>query len=276
MSGEYRRAGAPQGPPSLEELADLHAGVLDEQAATELRRRVDADPEARETLAALDATSAELGDLPPLTMPADVSARIEDALATEVRNRAPQPQPTAPQQVRGRPVPAQRPAAHGGQVVDFAAAKRRREQRWAVGAGLVGVAAAAAAVVFAVLPGTGQQDPTALPTQQPGATSVATNPPMALQGDQVQLNGEQFSQVMEADQYVRSLNDPQRLISCLQANGVSSGKPMGAKEITLNGQRAQLLILPDGAIGRFRLLTVGPDCGEGNPATLSDSTFGGS
>ncbi|GAA2334612.1 hypothetical protein GCM10009854_07880 [Saccharopolyspora halophila] len=275
MSGEYRRAGAPQGPPSLEELADLHAGALDEQAAAELRRRVDADPEARETLAALDATSAELGDLPPLTMPADVSGRIEDALAQEVRNRTPQ-QPVAPhQQVPGQPAPAQQPAT-GGQVVDFAAAKRRRNQRWALGAGLAGVAAAAAAVVFAVLPGTGQQDQTALPGQQPGGNSAPANPPMALRGDQVQLNGEQFSQVMKSDQYLRSLNDPQRLISCLQANGVSGGKPMGAKEITLNGQRAQLLILPDGGIGKFRLLTVGPGCGQGNPATLSDSTFGGS
>jgi negative regulator of sigma E activity len=257
MSGEYRRAGAPQGPPSLEELADLHAGVLDGPTAAELRRRVDADPEAQQMLDTLEATSAQLRDLPPLQMPGDVSARIEDALAAEAANR--------PQ------VPQQAPAASGAPVVDFAAAKRRRRQRWTLGAGLAGVAAAAAAVVFAVLPGTGGDEQQASPSPD----STSQHAPMALQGDQVQLDGEQFSQVMRSDEYVRTLRDPQQLISCLQANGVGGGKPMGAKEVTLNGQRAQLLILPAGGIGEFRLLTVGPACGAGNPATISDGTFGG-
>ena len=59
MSGESRRAEAPQGPPwSLDLLADLHAGVLDGPTADELRRQVEADPEAREIMAALDATMA--------------------------------------------------------------------------------------------------------------------------------------------------------------------------------------------------------------------------
>ena len=48
-----------------------------------------------------------------------------------------------------------------------------------------------------------------------------------------------------------------------------------AREITLDGQRALLLVLPGGEIGQFRLLAVGPECGPGNPATLSDATFGG-
>ncbi|MFC7342547.1 hypothetical protein [Saccharopolyspora griseoalba] len=257
MSGEYRRAGAPQGPPSLEELADLHAGVLDEPTAAELRRRVEADPEAEEMLAALDATSAELRDLPPLPIPGEVSTRIEDALAAEAAHRQ------MPQQAPG-----------GAQVVDLAAARRRRRQRWTLGAGLAGVAAAAAAVVFAVLPGTGADDERrAAPA--PDAGPSGQNAPMALQGDQVQLDGAQFSQVMRSDEYVRALQDPQQLISCLQANGVSGGKPMGAKEVTLDGQRAQLLILPGGGLGQFRLLAVGPGCGAGNPATISDGTFGG-
>lgn len=274
MSGESRRIGAPQGPPwSLDLLADLHAGVLDGPTADELRRQVEADPEAREIMAALDATTTDLADLPPLTIPDDVSARIDAALQDEVRNWTRESAPAQPAQ----PTPTMSaPAGKQAQVVDFAAAKARRRRRTTIGAGLVGVAAAAAAVVFAVLPGSGGDDNTAQPpvptATQPGA---GHNAPLALAGDQVTLDGQQFSQVMTSDQYVSTLADPQQLIGCLQANGVRDGKPMGAREITLNGEPAQLLILPGGGLGKFRLLAVGTDCGPGNPSTVSDSTFGG-
>ncbi|GAA0507904.1 hypothetical protein GCM10011581_20250 [Saccharopolyspora subtropica] len=263
MSGEQRRSGAPQGPPwSLDLLADLHAGVLDQQTADELRVQVQDDPEAREILAALDATGADLAALPPLSIPDDVSARIEAALEDEVRAWAEQ-QGSAP-----ATAPADQP---GAEIVDFAAAKRRRRRRFTLGAGLVGAAAAAAAVVFSVLPST----QTSSDLAQPNATTAPGRGPLALQGDRVTLNGQQFSEVMGSEQYVSALTDPQQLIGCLQANGVSSGTPLGAREITLNGRLAQLLILPTGGLGQFRLLAVGPDCGPGNPATISDSTFGG-
>ncbi|MCI2423586.1 hypothetical protein MOQ72_39895 [Saccharopolyspora sp. K220] len=263
MSGEQRRTGAPQGPPwSLDLLADLHAGVLDQQTADQLRVQVQDDPEAREILAALDATSSDLAALPPLTIPDDVSARIDAALENEVRAWA--------QQQSDASAPTAPPAAQGGQVIDFAAAKRRRRRRVTLGAGLVGVAAAAAAVVFSVLPSTQPSSNQA----QPGPT-IGTAPPLALQGEQVRITGEQLGELLKAEQYSSALADPQRLIGCLQANGINGGKPLGAREITLNGRPAQLLVLPGGGLGKFRLLAVGPECGPGNPATISDSTFGG-
>ncbi|MEB3370727.1 anti-sigma factor [Saccharopolyspora mangrovi] len=273
MSGESRRAGAPQGPPwSLDLLADLHAGVLDGPTADELRRQVEADPEAREIMAALDATSSDLADLPPLTIPDDVSARIEAALQDEVRAWTEDATPTRP--VQRMPTMSE-PAGENAQVVDFAAAKARRRRRMTIGAGLVGVAAAAAAVVFAVLPGTSQNNTAQPPAPTDTRPSGSQGAPLALTGDQVTLDGKQFSQVMSSDQYVSTLADPQQLIGCLQANGVQGGKPMGAREITLNGRPAQLLILPGGSLGQFRLLAVGPDCSRGNPSTISNSTFGG-
>ncbi|WP_406688348.1 hypothetical protein REH65_17530 [Saccharopolyspora sp. ID03-671] len=276
MSGESGRAGAPQGPPwSLDLLADLHAGVLDGPTADELRRQVEADPEAREIMAALDATSADLSDLPPLTIPDDVSARIDAALQDEVRAWTAEQEPTRPVPTMSTPVTSPAAATGGSaQVVDFAAAKARRRRRMTLGAGLVGVAAAAAAVIFAVLPGTGSDSHTAQPPA-PSHQHGNQGAPLALSGDQVHLDGQQFSQVMSSDQYVSALADPQQLIGCLRANGVQGGTPMGAREITLNGKPAQLLILPGGGLGKFRLLAVGPDCASGNPSTISDSTFGG-
>jgi hypothetical protein len=239
---------------------------LDQQTADQLRVQVQDDPEAREILAALDATSSDLAALPPLTIPDDVSARIDAALENEVRAWAAQ-QGSTPPAVQ----PAEPPAAAGGQVIDFAAAKQRRRRRFTLGAGLVGVAAAAAAVVFSVLPngmGTGSNQ------AHPNATTTSP-PPLAFQGDRVTLNGKQFAEIRGSEQYITALTDPKQLIGCLQANGVTGGKPLGAREITLNGQPAQLLILPSGDLGKFRLLAVGPECGPGNPAKISDSTFGG-
>ncbi|MER6989411.1 hypothetical protein ABT337_14380 [Saccharopolyspora hirsuta] len=264
MSGEHRRTGAPQGPPwSLDLLADLHAGVLDEQTAEELRSQVQDDPEAREILAALDATSAELAELPPLTIPEDVSARIDAALENEVRAWAEQQQAAAP---------AAPPAEQGGQVIDFAAAKQRRRRRFTLGAGLVGVAAAAAAVVFSVLP---TNTESGVPQAQPPSPAPGGKPPLALQGGEVNLSGAQFAETLTRQDYLGALSDPQQLLGCLQANGVSSGKPLGAREITLDGKPAQLMVLPTGETGQFRLLAVAPDCGPNNPAKISDSTFGG-
>ncbi|MBB5154309.1 hypothetical protein [Saccharopolyspora phatthalungensis] len=269
MSGEHRRTGAPQGPPwSLDLLADLHAGVLDQQTADQLRVQVQDDPEAREILAALDATSSDLAALPPLTIPDDVSARIDAALENEVRAWAEQQGSAAPPVEPARPAPA---AEQGGQVIDFTAAKQRRRRRITVGTGLVGVAAAAAAVVFSIMPG--DMEPSSHQAH-PNATT-ASPAPLALQGDRVTLSGEQFAEIINSEQYNGALADPKRLIGCLQANGVNGGKPLGARAITLDGQPAQLLILPGGGLGKFRLLAVGPECGPGNPAKISDATFGG-
>ncbi|HEY0638139.1 MAG TPA: hypothetical protein VGD67_10870, partial [Pseudonocardiaceae bacterium] len=79
--------GAGRPPLSLELLADLHAGVLDDRFAEEVRAQVAADPQAQATLAALDATTAQLGDLPPITIPDDVAARIDAALRDEAAGR---------------------------------------------------------------------------------------------------------------------------------------------------------------------------------------------
>lgn len=105
-------------------------------------------------------------------------------------------------------------------------------------------------------------------------TSSGSDGSLALEGHQVALTSSQFSQVLRSDQY-GPLADQQKLTGCLQANGISGGKPMGARHITLNGRPAQLLVLPTGNIGQFRLLAVGPECSRDDPATVSSSTFGG-
>ncbi|MBA8827718.1 hypothetical protein FHX42_005123 [Saccharopolyspora lacisalsi] len=255
MSGEDRRREAPQGPPwSPELLADFQAGVLDRETADELRPRVRADPEARQILAALEVTGAELADPPPLSIPDDVAVRIDAALREEASARTPRP-------------PAEQVDSAAAPVVDIDRARQRRRRRmW--GAGLLGgIAAAAAAVIIPTLLVPDDGD---LNTAPPPSSGQA---PLALDGE-LSLNGEQFSRVMGTHQY-SGLSDPERLVGCLRANGIGSGNPLGAREIALDGEPAQLFVLTTGELGEFRLLAVRPDCGPGNPATVSDTTYGG-
>lgn len=281
MSGERRDPGTPPDPSwSPELLADLHAGVLDDEAAEQLRQRVAEDAEAQHVLAALDATSADLADAPPIPIPDDVAARIDAALEQEVRAwSAASPEPSLPSQDVGPGQgPSQDAGTGSGTVVDLAARRRRRRWTW----GGVGVLAAAAAVVgIALVPATltnnqssdqaSGQPPTQLPEQ-------SGPPPLALHDDAqggVTLSQDEFSEALQSQQYLGDLRDPERLLACLRANGVNGGKPIGAREVTVDGQRAQLFILSTGRLAQFRLLTVGPNCGPNVPATISDSTFGG-
>lgn len=261
MSGEQRHPGVPQDPPwSLDLLADLHAGVLDQATADELNRQLDTDPEARAAFDALDAVGRDLADLPPLTIPDDVSTRIDAALADEVRAWSTSTSAT-PDSVEDA----------GAQVHSFAEARQRR-RRFGWGAGLLTTAAAVAAVVVAstTLLNTGTGQEATGPSSVPSSASSA----LTLRGETVMLSPQQLTGALKAEEY-GALSDPRQLLGCLQANGISSGKPMGAQKITFNGRPGELLILPTGQLGQFRLLAVGTDCGPGNPATLSDSTFGG-
>ena len=230
-------AGPPDPALPLDLLADLHAEVLDEQVAAALRTRVRTDPRAREVLTALDATLADLRNLPTPAIPGWVVARLDAALASEVRAAG-----------------AFRPAAP---VVDLT--RRRRRTAWG---GLL-VTVAAAAVVGVVALGTG-------PLETAGSPR-AERPALALSGGEL---GDGLDDALGALDF-GPLSQPAALRACLDANGVPpGGAPLGAREVTLDGRPGVLLVLPTGEIARFRLLVVGPGCGPGNPSLLADDIVG--
>lgn len=284
MSGEDRREGAPQGPPwSLDVVADFHAGALDADTTERLRPRLHADEGARQLLAALDATREEVAATPVATIPDDVAVRIETALADEAfADEAPAREPVSQHTARPVAAPqepfAQPSPARDATVVDFEAAGRRARgrrsrRRYGWGAAVVAVAAAALGVVVL---GTPVLERSATPPQAIEPTAPAADPstPLAVRGDEVKLSSEQLTSVLGSEEYTSKLSDPTRMLACLRANGIDSGNPVGAREITVNGRPAQLFVLPTGDIGKFRLLAVGTGCGTGNPATISNTTVG--
>lgn len=257
--GHGRRDDPLDGAPSVELLADLHAGVLDEAQAAELRERVAADPQARAVLEALDATVTELAALPAQPIPTSVAERIDSALAAEAAR------PT------GAPVP---PAGVPGfaDVAGFAGSRsrRRRSAAWVSAA----VLTTAAAVVGVVVLLGGPRHTAGIPRagDAPGvATGVGPTAPQALTSDEL---GGMLSQAL-AQRRLGPLSEPGRLQGCLAANGVTDrADPLGAMPVTVDGRRGVLLVLPTGRIAQFRLLVVGEDCAPGHPAPLADQLIG--
>jgi hypothetical protein len=241
MTGMER---VPMGPPwSVDLIADLHAGVLPPEVAAQLRPRVEADPEAREILEALDATLEDLHALPSIPMPDHVAARIDAALAAEARPAAP--------------------------VVSLDEARKRRNRRLGLGGGVLVAAAAAFGIVLAVSPGAQQPSNDAKPA--PTTSSANAAPPLALKRDEL---GSAVGDVLKAQNF-GPLETPDRLAGCLKGGGItSSGNPLGISPITLDGKDAVMAILPAG-LGQYRLVVLDPEtCGPDKPeGVLADTTI---
>jgi hypothetical protein len=246
---EESRSG-PVGPPwSVDVLADLHAGALDSALSAQLWPRVNADPEARAVIEALDTVKVELGRLgaaPAPPMPAHLAARFDAALRAELtRTAIPPPSP-----------PGAAP------VVDLAEARRRRNRRTAWGVGLLTAAAAAVAVTVAVLPG-----------QNTSGNPVAAIPPGSSAKPPLPVDSGNLSAAIggvNSERDYGPLKDQQGLDKCLEANGIDPGsvQTLGVRQVMLDGKKGVFALLTTGRLGQFRVLIVEPTCGPGNPGRM--------
>ena len=275
---------APGGPPwPVELLADLHAGVFDDDTAAELQARVDAVPEARATLAALDATRAALAALPPQRMPDDVAARIDAALRAEAAARLmPLAQPTVdaprtshPDQAHWTPraSPADTPRTPAGQaqaqqpphavpghprtpagsaggrpaaaapVVDLAAARQRQRPRRR---GLLAGAAllTAAAAAVGIVAVSGLTGGRTAGTPQAGPTTNASDQPLPPLAVSSNNLGAAVDDALSTKDY-GPLAAAGRLDACLAANRLdpSTARPLGAREVSLDASLPGVLLI---------------------------------
>ncbi|WP_086818721.1 hypothetical protein [Allokutzneria sp. NRRL B-24872] len=273
MTGNEGRSRTPDGPPwSVDLLADLHAGVLDGDVAADLRHRVAQDPEARAVLAALDATTADLAALPPLTMPPAVSARIEAAIQNEVRTamanvglQVPAASEVVEQAPQGNPQ---------GNVVSLDLARRRRRKQLGWGGGVLAAAAAVFGIAMMTIPG---GTTVGTPQAQPGAGSSSSAPgpgdgPMTLKDSDLSS----IPPGVAGNNDLGPLSDKARLTACMQANGFPATTALlGARQVVLDGKQGVLLILGDPVtVGRQRLLVVGPNCSTSTPDKIAEKTVG--
>ncbi len=219
-SGPGERDDAGADPPlTVESLADLQAGLLDDDTAARLRKKVRADPHARQTMDALNRVRRDIaavgadGSSAPDVDP-DVVDRITAALRAE------------------RPGRTARRAAH-----TISPGRLPRAARVAVGVtGLVAAAVAAWLGTAALI---------TAPAPAPSRPTTAEHITVSRPPRTIPLSDQQILALLDNQPDFGPLADPQRRVSCLAGLGYpSDARVLGARPVQIAGRPAVVLLLP--------------------------------
>jgi hypothetical protein len=246
--GEGDDAGADP-PLTVELLADLQAGLLDDGTAARLRNRVRADPDAQQMVHALNrvrrdvaAASTDISAAPAVT-PAIIDGIGAALRAAPMMARRPRPRRRATHAVRPGNLP--RPARVLAAVAGLAAATV------AVGLGTAALIAAPAPTSSG--PTTAQQ-------------ITVSRPPI-----QIPLSDPQILALLDHKPDYGPLADPQRRASCLGGLGYPvAAQVLAAQPIEIAGRSAVLLVLSGDTSGNVTALAVAPTCSSLNTGLLAD------
>ncbi|WP_416349018.1 hypothetical protein [Mycobacterium xenopi] len=231
-------------PLTVELLADLQAGLLDDDAAARLRKRIRADPQAqralralnevRRDLATLGADPASAPDIPP-----GVVARITAAL-------------------RSATVPAGR--AHPAHAV----APQPRAARIIATAAGVGAAVAAIGLGTAAL--------LRSPPPPPGAPTTVQHITVSRPSATLPLAASEILELLDRAPDYGPLGDPVRRASCLTGLGYPGATGvLGARPVDVDGRPAVLLLLPADTADSVAALAVAPNCSAADTGLLANT-----
>jgi hypothetical protein len=227
-------------PLTADTLADLQAGLLDDETAARLRQLVRSDPGARQTMDALNrvrrdvaALGSEAASAPP------VDPAVVDAVAAGLRT----PSTGAAHTVRRGRLP--RPTR-----IVFAAA---------------GLAAAAAAAWLGV--GALVTAPATMPSRPTTIEHITVSRP----AQTIPLSDQQILELLDREPDLGPLTDARRRASCLAGLGYPANtRVLGARPVDIVGHRAVLLVLPGAAPETLAALAVAPTCSSVNTGLSAD------
>ncbi|MBV9722055.1 MAG: hypothetical protein JO082_09070, partial [Mycobacterium sp.] len=219
--------------------ADLQAGLVDDDTAARLRKTVRANPDAQQTVEALNRVRR------------DITALGNDTAS------APAVAPAAVDRI-GAALRAEPPAAHtirrGGPA---------RPARVAVAA--AGLATAAAAVwlgTTALI-----SAPASTPSRPTTIEHITVSRPPAT----IPLSDQQILALLSRKPDFGPLTDPQRRASCLRGLGYpATDRVLGARPILVAGRQAVLVVLPGDTPGTVTALAVAPTCSAADTGLLAD------
>ena len=222
-------------PLTVDSLADLQAGLHDNNTAARLRNNVRTDPDAQQTMDALNRVRA------------DVAALSSDG------SSAPEVDPAVVNRI-GAALRAQHAVRRGGLP---------RSARLAVAlTGLTAIAVAAWLGTRALI--TAPSVTTSRPTTIEHIT--VSRPPQT-----IPLSDQQILAVAEHEPDFGPLTDPRRRASCLSGLGYpANARALGARPIDIAGHPAVLLVLPGDAPGNVKALAVAPTCSAANTGLSAD------
>ncbi|HUB54455.1 MAG TPA: hypothetical protein VMB04_04730 [Mycobacterium sp.] len=235
-------------PLTVEALADLQAGLLDDDTAARMRKQVRGDPDARQTMDALNRVRRDIANLGADAESApDIAPEVVDGIAAALHAEQP-----------GR---SQRGAAH-----TVRPGRLPRPTRVAVGlAGLVGLAAAAVAAWLGTAALISPPAPT--PSRPTTAEHITVSrPPMT-----IPLSDQQILALLDDKPDFGPLADPQRRTSCLAGLGYpADARILGARPVQIAGHPAVLLVFPGDTPGTATALAVAPNCSSVDTGLLAD------
>jgi hypothetical protein len=246
--GEGDDAGADP-PLTVELLADLQAGLLDDGTAARLRNRVRADPDAQQMVHALNRVRRDVARASTdISAAPAVTPAVIDSIGAALR-AAPPAARQSPS--RSRPTHVVRPGSLPRPARVFAA-----------------VAGLAAAIV-AVGAGTAALITTPAPTTNGPTTAqqiTVSRPPM-----QIPLSDPQILALLDRKPDYGPLADPERRASCLGGLGYPVAAPvLGAQPMEIAGRSTVLLVLSGDTSGSVTALVVTPTCSSLNTGLLAD------
>ena len=222
-------------PLTVDSLADLQAGLHDDNTAARLRNKVRTDPDAQQTMAALNRVR---GDVAALSSDGSSAPEVDPAVVNRI----------------GAALRAQHAVRRGGLP---------RSARLAVVlTGLTAVAVAAWLGTRALI--TAPAPTTSRPTTIEHIT--VSRPPQT-----IPLSDQQILALLDHAPDFGPLTDPRRRASCLSGLGYpANARVLGARPIDIAGHPAVLLVLPGDAPGNVKAVAVAPTCSAANTGLSAD------
>jgi hypothetical protein len=240
-------------PLTVEVLADLQAGLLDNDDAARVRRQIRADPEARRMLRALNQVRRDVAGLGanPTTGP-DAPPEVIAQISAVLRSAEP-------------------PSGGSGGGAHLARPHIRAASVIAGATGLGAVIAAIAVGTFALV-----KAPAPTPSTSATAEHITVSaPPMVIPLSQAQM----LALLSQRPDFgppqgplSSALKDPSRLASCLSGLGYpASTQLLGARPIDINARPGVLLVLPGDTPDNLAVFAVTLSCSAADTGLLAET-----